>query len=115
MSRNGIDAKTTIFLKHVLSLENFYELQPFFEGEERWVFPSTNEAAQMAMNFLLAAQNWKSLEELAPLNGWMVYAPCAINCGPFVVRNGRVLFQNLNRLDEIAIDYQRVISRVHQV
>ena len=113
VSRNSLDAKTTIFLKHTLALENFYDAVPFLEAEEKWVFPSTIGEAQSSMKFLLASQNWQSLEELKPLDGWMVYAPCSINEGPFVSRGGRVLFDALRDLKSIAIGYQEVFRDMY--
>ena len=108
-SRNKLDAKCTLFLKSMIVIENFYDLEPFLYAPENWSFPSTLKSAQASAKFLLESQNWKSLEMLKPLDSWMNYAPCGINCGPFVKRNGNVLFQSLNYLGKIAIGYAEVI------
>ena len=109
-SNNSIDAKSTLFLKSMIVIENFRDLEPFLEVEGQWCFPSTLKSAQAATKFLLESQNWKSLEELKILDSWMNYAPCSVNEGPCVVRNGRVLFQSLSHLDEIAIGYKKIID-----
>ena len=113
VSQNSLDAKATIFLKHSLALENFYDAEPFLDVEERWVFPSTIKGAQSALKFLLASQNWRSLDELTPLNGWIAYAPCSINEGPFVMREGKVLFKSLGDLESIAVGYTEVTCRCY--
>ena len=109
-SNNRLDAKTTLFLKSILAIENFYDLNPFLDIEEKWCFPSTLEEAQAATKFLLISQNWKSLEMLKPLDSWLNWAPCAINEGPFVQREGRVLFRSLKHLEGFTFDYQKVLA-----
>jgi len=110
--QNVLDAKTTIFLKSVLALENFYDLPPLFDCSSRWIYPATAHEAQQAVRALLEKQDWKSLEQLKPLDSWMNYAPCSLNEGPFVKRGGKVLFLSLKELDTISISYQQVLHAV---
>jgi len=109
-SNSGIDAKSTLFLKSMIVIENFYDLEPFLEVEGQWCFPSTLKSAQAATKFLLESQNWKSLEELKILDSWMNYASCAVNEGPFVKREGRVLFKSLKNMKDISVGYKEVIA-----
>jgi len=114
-SNNSIDAKSTLFLKSMIVIENFRDLEPFFEVEGQWCFPSTLKSAQAATKFLLESQNWKSLESLRLLDSWMNYASCAINEGPFVKREGRVLFRSLKNMKDISVGYKEVIDHVRQM
>lgn len=114
-SKNSLVSKGTLFLKHMLTLENFYDLEPFYNVSERCCFPSTPRTAQAATKFFLGVQNWEALDQLKPLDSWLPYASCAINEGPLVQREGIILFENLEFLDLIAVDYREVIKLVPEM
>ena len=105
-SRLSPEAAATYFLKSIVVIENFYDLPPFLDLEGRWYFPATPEDAQRVTKFLAEQQGWRALDELRPLDSWMGYSPCAVNEGPFVKREGRILQESLSNLDEIAVGYE---------
>ena len=105
----SVGGTATYYLKSMVVVENFYDLEPFLELEGRWYFPSTPLDAQRVTKFLMEQDNWRGLDELRPLDSWVNYSPCGINEGPFVNRKGRVLFESLGDLADIAIGYREVL------
>lgn len=108
-SRLSMEAAATYYLKSIVVVENFYDLKPFLDLEGRWYFPGTPYDAQRVTKFLMEQQSWRALDELRPLDSWMGYSPCAVNEGPFIKRDGRVLFESLGDLEGVAFGYEEVM------
>ena len=107
----SLASAATYYLKSLLTIENFYGLDPFLEVDAERAFPSTPLGAQAETKRLMEETDWRALDGLIPLGSWLNYSPCAINEGPFFNRKGMIICQNLGNLAMEVGGYRETIEK----
>ena len=105
--------EATYMLKSLVCVDNLQGSgRPLFEAEPNCAMPYSSDQAQELTLFYLESTDWRSLDELRPIDSWSGYANCAIDEGPLLLTRGERARGNINdivKTPEI-VDYKMLTS-----